>query len=131
MIRRERINIFYIRSIFRIGIYRNKVRLICIIPRELQNVRYKVITDFPREERNLSCNANVRPNVISCIIDSCCFCFTFTMIVQFPNFITSADQLHTELQAVATWLLSYFVYRTIEVMLEYTQTQSLTQDAIA
>ena len=53
------------------------------------------------------------------------------MIVQFPNFITSADQLHTELQAVATWLLSYFVYRTIEVMLEYTQTQSLTQDAIA
>ena len=118
-------------SIFRIGMYRNKVRLICNISRELQNVRNKVIDDFPREERNLSCNAYLRPNVISCIIDSCCFCFTFTMIVQFPNFITSADQLHTELQAVATWLLSYFVYRTIEVMLEYTQTQSLTQDAIA
>ena len=118
-------------SIFIIGMYRNKVRLICNISRELQNVRNKVIDDFPKEERNLSCNANLRPNVISCIIDSCCFCFTFTMIVQFPNFITSADQLHTELQAVATWLLSYFVYRTIEVMLEYTQTQSLTQDAIA
>ena len=118
-------------SIFRIDIYRNKVRLICIISRELQNVRNKVITDFPREERNLSCNANLRPNVISCIIDSCCFCFTFTMIVQFTNIITSEDQLHTELQAFATWLLSYFVYRTIAVMLGYTRTQSLTQGAIA
>ena len=125
------INIHKERLIFRIGIYRNKVRLICIISRELQNVRNNDIADFPREERNLSCNANVRPNVISCTIDSCCFCFTFTMIVQFPNFITAGDQLHTELQAFATWLLSYFVYRTIEVMLAYTQTQSLTQDAIA